>query len=116
MFKMEEAKKYINDDMLELIFREREEEIYQEKEKEDIDVKKIKKNHKTDYEQLLKIIKGTPKEFKEIQEKIIKTLEKYLMRENLIMAYDNEKFYKIGFCDGIRIIIENIENIKSKEE
>lgn len=116
MFKMEEAKKYINDDMLELIFRAREGEIYEEKEKEDIDVKKIKENNKTDYEQLLKIIKEIPKEFKEIQEKIVEALGKYLMRENSIIACDNEKFYKIGFCDGIRTIIENTENIKTKEE
>lgn len=116
MFKMEEVKKYIDDDMLELIFREREEEIYQEKNKENIDVKKIKENNKTNYEQLLKIIKEIPKEFKEIQEKIIEALGKYVARENLIMAYDNEKFYKIGFCDGIRTIIENTTNKKSKEE
>ena len=25
---------------------------------------------------------------------VIKALEEYLMRENLIMAYENEKFYK----------------------
>lgn len=116
MFKMKEVKKYVNDDMLELIFREREEEIYKEKKKEDIDVKKIKENCKTDYEQLLKTIKDTPEEFREIQEKIIKALEKYIMRENLIMACDNEKFYKVGFCDGIRIIIENTKNVKLKEE
>lgn len=113
MFKMEAVKKYINDDMLELIFREREEEIYKEKKEEDIDVKKIKENYKTDCEQLLKTIKEIPEEFREIQEKIIKALEKYIMRENLITACDNEKFYKVGFCDGIRLIIENI---KPKEE
>ena len=35
------------------------------------------------------------------REEIIEALE----RENLIMAHDNEKFYKIGFCDGIRTIL-----------
>lgn len=32
------------------------------------------------------------------------------MRENLIMTHDNEKFYKAGFCDEIRIILENLKN------
>lgn len=40
----------------------------------------------------------------------IKDIDKYVMRENLIMAHDNEKFYKAGFCDGIRIILENLKN------
>lgn len=39
------------------------------------------------------------------REEIIEALESYLTRENLIMAHDNEKFYKIGFCDGIRTIL-----------
>ena len=34
----------------------------------------------------------------------------YVMRENLIMTHDNEKFYKAGFCDGIRIILENLKS------
>lgn len=33
-------------------------------------------------------------------------------RQNSLVAYDNEKFYKNGFCDGIKIILEALKNEK----
>lgn len=33
-----------------------------------------------------------------------------IMWENLILAHDNEKFYKASFCDGFKIILENLKN------
>ena len=41
---------------------------------------------------------------------MLKKFDDYCMKENLIAAYENEKFYKIGFCDGIRTVIENLKN------
>ena len=33
-------------------------------------------------------------------------------RQNSLTAYDNERFYKNGFCDGIQIILEALKNEK----
>lgn len=62
---------------------------------------KIKKNMEENYQARFQelVIAGT-------------IMDKLLERENLIMAHDNEKFYKIGFCDGITTILENIKNSK----
>lgn len=38
----------------------------------------------------------------------------YILEENFMnyICYNNEKYYKKGFCDGIQIIIKSIENFK----
>lgn len=108
--KIKDIEKYIDDNMLDTIFREREEELYNEREKnEDIEISKIKEQYFVDYDRLLVAIKNLPPHFHNTREGIIEVLENYTMKENLIMAHDNEKFYKTGFCDGIRIILENIK-------
>lgn len=113
MLRIKDIEKYIDDNMLDTIFREREEELYNEREKnEDIEISKIKKQYFVDYDKLLVAIKNLPPHFHNTREGIIEALENYTMRENLIMAYDNEKFYKTGFCDGIRTILEGMKNSK----
>ena len=57
-------------------------------------ISKITEKYSIDYDRLISIIKALPPHFKNTRETIIKALEEYLMRENLIMAYENEKFYK----------------------
>lgn len=109
MLKIEDIEQYIEDTMLDTIFREREEELYRKNEKEDLEIAKIKEKYTVDYEKLLVAIKNLPPHFYNTREGIIEALQSYLTRENLIMAHDNEKFYKAGFCDGIRIILENIK-------
>lgn len=101
---------YIEDSILDILYRNREEELYTEKGKEDKELEKIKKENSIDYNELLRGINKIPSEFKEIRENIIEMLDAYITRENLIMTHDNEKFYKIGFCDGIRIILEIQKN------
>ena len=110
MLKIKDIEKYIDDSLLESIFREREDELYVELKNEDEDIIEIKQKYDVDYEKLINKIKNLPPHFNNTREEIIKSLDKYIMRENLIRAYDNEKFYKAGFCDGIRIIIEKIKN------
>ncbi len=110
MLKIKDIEKYIDDSLLDSIFREREEELYVESKNEDEDIIKIKQKYDMDCEKLINKIKNLPPHFNNTREEIIKALDKYVMRENLIMAHDNEKFYKAGFCDGIRIILENLKN------
>ncbi len=110
MLKIKDIEKYIDDPLLDSIFREREEELYIECKNEDEDIIEIKQNYDIDCEKLINKIKNLPPHFNNTREEIIKSLDKYVMRENLIMAHDNEKFYKAGFCDGIRIILESLKN------
>lgn len=113
MLKIKDIEKYIDDEMINIIFREREEELYSRKVKiDDAEIRNIKEDYPVDYDKLLETINSLPPHFNNTKEGIIETLESYLTRENLIMAHDNEKFYKIGFCDGIRTILENIKNSK----
>ena len=113
MLKIKDIEKYIDDEMINIIFREREEELYSRKGKlDDAEIRNIKEDYPIDYDKLLETINNLPPHFNNTKGGIIETLESYLTRENLIMAHDNEKFYKIGFCDGIRTILENIKNSK----
>ena len=108
--KIKDIEEYIDDEILETIFREREEELYTERgKKEDLEIKKIKEDYPVDYDRLLIAIKNLPPNFHNTREGIIEALENYLTRETLIMAHDNEKFYKAGFCDGVRTILESIK-------
>lgn len=97
MLKIEDINKYIEDSILDTIFRNRQEELYKENKKEDLEIIKIKEEYTVDYERLLIAIKNLPPHFQNTREGIIEALENYLIRENLIVAHDNEKFYKARF-------------------
>lgn len=115
MITKNDIENYIDDSILDSIFREREEELYYTtKSKEDTKIKEIKKQYTTDYQKLMLTIKNLPSHFHNIREDIIKALEDYRIREDLLVAYDNEKFYKIGVCDGIGLILESLKNNNNK--
>jgi len=97
VLKIEDINKYIEDSILDTIFRNRQEELYKENKKEDLEIIKIKEEYTVDYERLLIAIKNLPPHFQNTREGIIEALENYLIRENLIVAHDNEKFYKARF-------------------
>lgn len=106
---IKDIEKYINDTMLDTIYKEREDSISQIKEENKDELYKIKERYPVDYEKLLDYINNIPPYFKNIRETILQAVDIYSMRENLLSAYENEKFYKIGFCDGVRTIIENLK-------
>lgn len=105
---LKDLNKYVNDEMLQTIYEAREDEIYELKSNENYERNRILEDNPTSYERLLLIIKNLPPHFKNTREMILETLEEYTKRETALTAYDNERFYKVGFCDGIRIIIENL--------
>ena len=47
--------------------------------------------------------------FEKIMPETLDALEKYSDRQNLIQSFDNEKFYKVGFCDGVNMILDIIK-------
>lgn len=107
MIGLKEIKEYIDNSVLDDMFNERECELYQEKDEK---IVKLKDKYKVDYENLLTAIKNLPPHFFNTREEILKRLDDYLIKENMIMAYENEKFYKVGICDGIKIMLESIKN------
>lgn len=97
MITIKDIQEYTEDTMVETIFRQREDELYNTKEKDNEEIKKITKNYPVDYERLIVMIKNLPPHFNNTRENILKAFDNYCMRENLIMALNNEKFYKARF-------------------
>ena len=114
MLKIKDIEEYIEDSMLDTIFNEREDEVYRKTQKDNERISKITEKYSIDYDRLISIIKALLPHFKNTRETIIKALEEYLMRENLIMAMKMKNFTKLGFYDGIRTILESIKNDNSK--
>ena len=112
MNKKVEITDFIDNSLLDAIYREREDSLYQHTEIDNENIKKITKNLPITYEDLLVSIKNLPPHFNNTREFILERLEGYMKRQNSLIAYDNEKIYKNGFCDGIKIILEALKNEK----
>lgn len=112
MNKKIEITNFINDSILDSIFREKEDSLYQQNECDKEKIKEICLENPISYEELIISIKNIPPHFKNTRENIMEKLEKYLERENSLNAYDNERFYKNGLCDGAKMMLEIL---KSKE-
>lgn len=63
------------------------------------------KEYKVNYEDILNAIDNIPPCFEETKENIIKTIENYLEKDKALQSYDNERFYKVGFIDAIRLML-----------
>ena len=109
MNKKVEITDFIDNSLLDTIYREREDSLYQHTEIDNKNIKEITKNLPITYEELLVAIKNLPPHFNSTREFILERLEGYMERQNSLIAYDNEKFYKNGFCDGVQIILEALK-------
>ena len=110
MNKKVEITDFIDNSLLDTIYREREDSLYQHTEIDNENINEITKNLPITYEDLLVAIRNLPPHFNNTREFILERLEGYIERQNSLIAYDNEKFYKNGFCDGIKIILETMKN------
>ena len=63
------------------------------------------KEYKVNYEYILNYIDNIQPCFEETKENIIKTIENYLEKDKALQSYDNERFYKVGFIDAIRLML-----------
>lgn len=111
MIKLVELENYISDNIVDSIFKEREEKIYNTKIKM-TELEEIKNNNTMTHEKMIEIIRNLPPYFKNCRENILEALEQYSERQNLIQSFDNEKFYKVGFCDGIKMILDILKKEK----
>ena len=112
MNKKVEITDLVDNSLLDTIYREREDSLYQHAEIDNENIKETTKNLPITYEDLLVAIKNLPLHFNNTREFILERLEGYMERQNSLTAYDNERFYKNGFCDGIQIILEALKNEK----
>ena len=112
MNKKVEITDFIANSLLDTIYREREDSLYQHTEIDNKNIKEITKNLPITYEDLLVAIKNLPPHFNNTREFILERLEKYMERENSLVAYDNERFYKSGFCDGVQMMLEILKKEK----
>lgn len=70
-------------------------------------IKELTKNNDT-YQMLLDKIEDISTD--DISKsKVRDSLESYIDKVNVIVSYENEKFYKIGFADAMNLILECIK-------
>lgn len=96
----------INNSMLDSIYREKEDILYQHSKYDTEKIREITTKNPITYQDLITAVKNLPPHFNNTRECILERLEGYLARENSLAAFDNEKFYKVGFCDGAKMILE----------
>lgn len=110
MSKKVEITDFIDNLLLDTIYRGRKDSLYEYTKIDNENIKEITKNLPITYEDLLVAIKNLPPHFNNTREFILERLEGYMERQNSLIAYDNEKFYKRGFCDGIKIMLEALKD------
>ena len=88
------------DDLLNKIFEQRENEIYEIKNNE----RKLYSQKTKDYSGIDIAIENLPDAFTETRKVIKDSIEKYLETLNEIQGIENEKFYKEGFSDAVKLI------------
>lgn len=105
---------YTNNDILNKIFEQKENEIYEIRQNE----RKLCSQKSKEYSNIFIAINNIPNAFTETRKGIIKSIEKYLETINEIQGMENEKFYKEGFSDAINLILNcctpNIDKWKNK--
>lgn len=96
MVKIEDLKRFIEDDKLDDLYREREEYLNSNEH-----LRKTREEKKKD-------ISITQEElFDKLNNSDLKELlDKYLDQIENLQAWENEKFYKIGFCEGISLLLD----------
>lgn len=93
-----------NKSFIDELFEKKEEDLYEVTPKDKLILKEIKDNS-VNLEDILNLIKNSNVNYKDFLEKI----ESYLDDINIESYYWNQKLYKYGFIDGVRLMIECLE-------
>lgn len=88
--------------ILEILFLQREDEIYQITENE----RELLQKQSEDYCKIDTAIDNIPEAFIETKKGIEKSIETYLDTLSSVQANENEKFYKTGFSDAVKLIMD----------
>ncbi len=93
---------YEEKEMLKNIFEKRENDIYNITESE----RELNKKKTKDYEKIDIAIDNIPNGFKEVRQGMKASVENYIDTLSLIQSNENEKFYKAGFSDAVKLIVD----------
>ncbi len=107
-----EISDFANNSLIEKIYQEREDSLYQHTALDNEKIKEINEQNPISYDNLLSAIKNLPPHFNNTREFILERLEGYIDMQNCLVAYDNKKFYKNGFRDGVQLMLEVLKNEK----
>lgn len=104
MIEIKELGKYVTDDILNKLFWEREDKVklLEEKEKQN----EIFTYDKKCDEDIQIALNNLPNCFEETSRRIKESVAEKIFSQEDIQTYFYEKFYKVGFCDGISLILE----------
>lgn len=91
-----------NKHILNKLFKQRENEIYNVRKKE----RKIITQYYKEYNDIFVAINNIPNGFTETRNNIQNSITKYLEKLNEFQGIENEKFYKEGFSDAINLIFD----------
>lgn len=91
-----------NKDILDELFKQRENEIYSIKYNE----RKVLSQSNNEYNDIFIAINNIPNGFTETRSNIQSSITKYLEKLNEFQGMENEKFYKEGFSDAINLIFD----------
>lgn len=105
MLNKEELKSFQEESIIDSWYNARAEDLYV---LNDVDRKKIAEITKGEdtYQKIANEISKIAKE--DDMERILEKIDKHCNKLVNIGSYENEKFYKVGFMDGINLIIECI--------
>ena len=105
MITLKNIETYISDDILNQLFLERKNKIH---DMEDIEEQKKRFTDDREYSEKLEIaLNNLPDCLEETSKRIRKSVEEKVQSQNEILTFFYEKFYKVGFCDGMKFILEN---------
>lgn len=103
MVRINDLSSVLNDDLLDIIYEDRCEKLSEITIEDQKNINNLLETKNKAYENIDIAINNVPNGFVETRKMIKESIENYLNVLNLIGSYENEKFYKCGFCDGINM-------------
>ena len=103
MVRIDDLYSVLNDDLLDIIYEDRCEKLSKITIEDKKNINNLLETKNKAYEHIDIAINNVPNGFVETRKMIKESIENYLDVLNLIGSYENEKFYKCGFCDGINM-------------
>lgn len=115
MVTFEQLQCFVNDSILNEWFIHRENELASVTMEDKANIKDLLRERKKNYHNILVAINNVPNGFTETRKMLKESMDTYVETLNCVNGYNNEKYYKCGFCDGIKLFLECSEQKKEKQ-
>lgn len=107
MVKIKDLEELITDEKLDILYEIRNEDLNIMTKDERKKREEILGKNRISFDEVLAKVKNIPPHFKMTRENIEEIFDKYINQLYAEQSYDNERFYKAGFCDAICFILES---------